>query len=69
MNNSSLSLPFLKVCLGEVDGGKRFSNVKVEELEAGVAEANAKDNPARAGRYTGKNWSLHRQELIGEARR
>ena len=63
VNNSSFSLSkFLQVYLGEVDGGKQFADVEVEELEAEVTEADAKDEPAKTG-------SLHRRELIRGARR
>ena len=39
---------FLQVWLSEVDGGKKFAE---------GTEADAKDEPARTGHYTGKNWS------------
>ena len=57
MNDLSLSLSrFLKVCLGEVDSGKKFSDNEVEELEKEVTKANAKDYLARTGCNDGNNW-------------
>ena len=50
-----VSFHTLQLCLGEVDEGKTFADVQVEKIEAEVAEANAKDDPSRTGRYTGKN--------------
>ena len=56
INDLSLSLSrYLKVCLGEVDSGKKFSDNEVEELEKEVTKANAKDYLARTGCNDGNN--------------
>ena len=45
----------VKFCLGEVDEGKKFADVEVEEIETEVAEADAKEDSARNSSYTSKN--------------
>ena len=45
------------MCLGEVNEGKKFAVIKVEEIEDRVVEADARDDPAITGRYTGENKS------------
>ena len=42
---------FLQMCLSEIDGGKKFNDVEVEEIEAEVYVANAKDKAARTSRH------------------
>ena len=48
MNNFSICLlRFFQVCLSEVDSGKKFNDVEVEDTEAKVTKDNANDKSAR----------------------